>query len=170
MAGAVLAASAVESSASRVDLAESVIGSWEEAAWSDDVANWVRGQLSDGHGLPGMVSLLEGVSDPRGGLLRPWTERLAAESGRLSLDASAAEVERAAAALGWVPCWEWSAIRLLAAAGFEPELSLPLLAVSRILGWSAHVLEQLQQPAWPPPVSRYIGPAFREVPPQTLGG
>ena len=43
-------------------LAESVIGSWEEAAWSDDVANWVRGQLSDGHGLPGMASLLEGVS------------------------------------------------------------------------------------------------------------
>lgn len=162
--GAVLAAVAVEATTERSDLATRLVSLWEDMPWDDDVDGWVREQLNSEAGLPGLVSLLEAPMDPRLGVLQIWTERLAAEGRGRAINRAAAELERAAAQWGWSPRWEWSAIRLLAVAGIDPELHLPLVAVSRLLGWAAHVLEQSGLPSPGVAEGHYVGPGPRDYP------
>jgi citrate synthase len=55
---------------------------------------------------------------------------------------------------------------LLHGLGFPTELFTPTFAVSRVLGWTAHCLEQLREGRLIRPESRYIGPTglqFQEL-------
>ncbi len=47
--------------------------------------------------------------------------------------------------------------------GFEVEMATPVFAMSRVTGWSAHVMEQLVANKLIRPISSYIGPAQRSV-------
>ena len=49
--------------------------------------------------------------------------------------------------------------------GLPPDLYTPLFACSRIAGWSAHFIEQASNNRIFRPLSRYVGPALRTVPP-----
>ena len=49
--------------------------------------------------------------------------------------------------------------------GMPPDLYTPLFACSRIAGWCAHYIEQIQNNRIYRPLSRYIGPSLRSVPP-----
>ena len=49
--------------------------------------------------------------------------------------------------------------------GMPPDLYTPLFACSRIAGWCAHYIEQIQNNRIYRPLSRYIGPPLRSVPP-----
>ena len=51
------------------------------------------------------------------------------------------------------PAWSWSA------AGCPPKLFTPTFAVSRVIGWTAHVVEQTQNNAIIRPSARYVGRA-----------
>ena len=107
-------------------------------------------RLDAGLGVPGSVFGGQATDDPRRVTCVAWSEHLSAESDDESvsaIDRAAAELELAVIACGGVPGWDWSTIRLLSAGGVEPSLHLPLVAVARLLGWSAHVLEQSGPPA-----------------------
>lgn len=47
--------------------------------------------------------------------------------------------------------------------GFEIEMFTPIFVMSRITGWSAHILEQTANNRLIRPLSEYIGPAEREI-------
>jgi len=49
--------------------------------------------------------------------------------------------------------------------GMPPDLYTPLFACSRIAGWCAHYIEQIQHNRLYRPLSRYVGPPLRSVPP-----
>lgn len=49
--------------------------------------------------------------------------------------------------------------------GLPPDLYTPLFACSRIAGWCAHYIEQIQNNRIYRPLSHYIGPPLRSVPP-----
>lgn len=49
--------------------------------------------------------------------------------------------------------------------GFEIPMFTPIFVVSRITGWTAHVMEQLANNKLVRPLSNYTGPAQRDVPP-----
>ncbi len=49
--------------------------------------------------------------------------------------------------------------------GFEIPMFTPIFVISRITGWTAHVIEQLGANKLIRPLSNYIGPAQRDVPP-----
>jgi 2-methylcitrate synthase/citrate synthase II len=49
--------------------------------------------------------------------------------------------------------------------GFEIPMFTPIFVVSRITGWTAHVIEQLSANKLVRPLSNYTGPAQRDVPP-----
>jgi citrate synthase len=51
---------------------------------------------------------------------------------------------------------------LLHGLGFPAELFTPTFAVARVLGWTAHCLEQLREGRMIRPESRYVGPAVLE--------
>jgi citrate synthase/2-methylcitrate synthase len=48
--------------------------------------------------------------------------------------------------------------------GFDTEIFTPLFVASRVTGWTAHVIEQLEANALIRPLSEYIGPDERHVP------
>ena len=48
--------------------------------------------------------------------------------------------------------------------GFDIPQFTPLFVLSRITGWTAHVIEQQQANALIRPLSKYVGPAQRSVP------
>jgi citrate synthase/2-methylcitrate synthase len=48
--------------------------------------------------------------------------------------------------------------------GFETELFTPLFVASRVVGWTAHIREQLEANALIRPLSQYVGPEQRAVP------
>ena len=50
--------------------------------------------------------------------------------------------------------------------GFDTPTFTPLFAASRVVGWTAHVREQLAHNALIRPLSHYTGPALRHVPPR----
>ncbi len=47
--------------------------------------------------------------------------------------------------------------------GFDTEMFTPIFVISRITGWTAHVVEQLQANSLIRPLSRYVGPAERSL-------
>jgi 2-methylcitrate synthase/citrate synthase II len=50
--------------------------------------------------------------------------------------------------------------------GFDTATFTPLFVASRVTGWTAHVMEQLASNALIRPLSEYVGPDRREVPPR----
>jgi len=48
--------------------------------------------------------------------------------------------------------------------GFDTEIFTPLFVASRVTGWTAHVIEQLEANALIRPLSEYVGPAERHLP------
>jgi len=48
--------------------------------------------------------------------------------------------------------------------GFDTEMFTPLFVASRVTGWTAHVMEQLESNSLIRPLSQYVGPAERHVP------
>ncbi|GAA4667639.1 bifunctional 2-methylcitrate synthase/citrate synthase [Frondihabitans cladoniiphilus] len=48
--------------------------------------------------------------------------------------------------------------------GFDTEMFTPLFVASRIVGWTAHIVEQLEANSLIRPLSEYVGPDERHVP------
>ena len=48
--------------------------------------------------------------------------------------------------------------------GFDVEFFTPLFVASRVVGWTAHIAEQLSQNALIRPLSQYGGPDERHLP------
>ena len=63
------------------------------------------------------------------------------------------------------PNLDWPAGRLYHAMGLEMPLYTPIFVASRITGWSAHVIEQLEHNRLIRPRSRYTGPEEKHVKP-----
>ena len=61
------------------------------------------------------------------------------------------------------PNLDWPAGRLYHALGLEVPLYTPIFVMSRVSGWSAHVIEQLEHNRLIRPRARYTGPEVRPV-------
>ncbi|MFO7173699.1 MAG: citrate/2-methylcitrate synthase, partial [Bacillota bacterium] len=51
------------------------------------------------------------------------------------------------------------------AMGIPTDLFTPIFAVSRVAGWTAHILEQLENNRIIRPIAEYVGPEKREYVP-----
>lgn len=141
--------------------------------WEDDeqVADYLHRVLNkeafDGTGLVyGMGHPVYSVSDPRAVILRGYAEQLAVEKGYAEEFALHARVERIAPLIvsaqrrvykgisANVDFYSGFVYRML---DIPPELYTPLFAISRIVGWSAHRLEELANGG------KIIRPAYKSV-------
>ncbi|MCU0274967.1 MAG: hypothetical protein MUE34_17215 [Acidimicrobiales bacterium] len=131
---------------------------------------WVAAEVAAGRRIMGFGHAVYRRVDPRSALLR----RLALDVGG-DLAVRAVEVEgRIEATLDRLKPGrplatnvEYYAGVVMAACGLPPELFTPTFAVSRVVGWCAHALEQAADTKLIRPASRYTGPApFRPVPPE----
>ena len=66
---------------------------------------------------------------------------------------------------GKFPSVDFYLAPLLFALKIPPDLFTPVFAVGRIAGWSAHILEQYEQPGLIRPRAAYVGPEHEEFRP-----
>jgi len=126
----------------------------------DRAESWLLGELAAGRRIMGMGHRVYRVRDPRAAVLEEAVRPLA--SPRLAL---ARAVERAAAKIlgdrkpdrPLAANVEFYTAVLLDAVGLPREQFSSTFAVSRIAGWSAHVLEQRRTGRLIRPASRYVG-------------
>lgn len=123
---------------------------------------WVRDALARKARIMGFGHRVYKTGDPRARILKPLCEELAAEAGNQDLEKLADIVERIVGEEKHLPPnLDWPSARLYHYLGLQTDLYTPLFVVSRVVGWSAHVIEQLDNNRLIRPVSRYVGSAPR---------
>jgi citrate synthase len=127
----------------------------------DRADGWLRARLDRGERLMGFGHAVYRTEDPRSRLLR----EIALGLGGPRVDLAIAVEDRALSLLRELRPGhelytnvEFYASVVLEAVGLPPELFTPTFAVSRVVGWTAHVTEQLADPRIVRPSARYVGP------------
>ncbi|MHA7985107.1 citrate/2-methylcitrate synthase [Rathayibacter sp. CAU 1779] len=129
------------------------------ASRADAIERYVRGELSAGRRLMGFGHAVYRTADPRSRLLR----RIALEFGGPRVEL-AVEYEQTAERLlaEYKPGRdlhtnvEFYAAVVLEQCGIPREMFTPTFAMARVIGWTAHVLEQARDPKIIRPSSRYV--------------
>jgi citrate synthase len=126
----------------------------------------IRAKLDRGERLMGFGHRIYRVRDPRADVLAEAAERFYSSDGDRSLYELARKVEATSLRLlrerkperRLDTNVEFYTALLLHGLGVPSELFTPTFAVGRVLGWSAHCLEQLRDGRLIRPQSAYIGP------------
>ena len=108
------------------------------------------------------------AGDVRAGILKGYARTAAAAAGpdALAWEETADTIERVMAAeKNMFPNLDWPAGRLYHAMNLEIPLYTPMFAMSRVAGWAAHAIEQLDHNRLIRPRGLYTGPASRPVVP-----
>lgn len=137
---------------------------WEmldEMGTQEHADDWLRAKLDRGERIMGFGHAVYRTEDPRSRLLRAVAERL----GGSRVDLARHVEERSLALLRELRPGhdlytnvEFYASIVLEAVGLPPDLFTPTFGLSRMVGWSAHILEQLRDPRILRPAARYVGP------------
>ena len=104
--------------------------------------------------------------DVRAKVLKEYARQAAQRTGATDWETAAETIEKVLEQeKNLFPNLDWPAGRLYHALGLEVPLYTPIFVASRITGWSAHVIEQLENNRLIRPRSRYTGPGERHVTP-----
>ena len=125
-----------------------------------DTERWATAQLEAGNKLMGFGHAVYRADDPRSDLLRQTALELGGD-----VVERAVEIERRMLDLlrSWKPGAtivtnvEFYAAIVLHLAGIPQEMFTPTFATSRMVGWSAHVLEQAADNKIMRPAANYVG-------------
>lgn len=134
---------------------------------SDENAEpWVREALANKVRIMGFGHRVYKTGDPRAAFLKKFCAELAEESREENLEQIAEVIERIVVdEKGLPPNLDWPSARLYHYMGLPVELYTPLFVVSRVVGWSAHAIEQLDNNRLIRPRSLYTGPGTQEFRP-----
>lgn len=141
---------------------ERVMEVLEEVGTKKNAEPWVRDALAKKRKIMGFGHRVYKDGDPRAAYLKTLCKKLAAQTGNEEVEAIAAVIEQ----MIWKekklpPNLDWPTGRLYYYLGLPVELYTPLFVLSRVTGWSAHVIEQLDNNRIIRPRARYTGPAPR---------
>jgi citrate synthase len=128
----------------------------------ENAEKWVREALARKEKIMGFGHRVYKDGDPRATYLKALCAQLATDTGNEDLEVIADVIERVVRDEKKLPPnLDWPAGRLYHYLGLPVELYTPLFVLSRVSGWSAHVIEQLDDNRLIRPRARYIGPAKR---------
>ena len=126
-----------------------------------DPVEYVRGMLAQKKKIPGFGHRVYHTEDPRATHLRKMSADLGKSSGQTNWFEMSQKIEtfvKAEKKLNAnVDFYSASTYNIL---GIDVDLFTPVFAVSRISGWAAHVIEQLDDNRLIRPRADYIGPAY----------
>lgn len=130
---------------------------------------WVVKKLSSHAKIPGFGHRVYRCEDPRVPILRKYAESIAAQKEDRKLFEITQEVERTMLANSKVfPNVDLYTATLYHAMGIPVDLFTPVFAISRTVGWTAHILEQWSNNRLIRPGANYTGPSsLKYVPIET---
>jgi citrate synthase len=130
----------------------------KQASDSNNPESWIRDALARKQRIMGFGHRVYKQGDPRAKLLKPLCEELATKTGHAGMETLAAAIERVVVQeTGLLANVDWPTARLYHYLNLPPEIYTPLFAVSRVAGWCAHVIEQLDNNRLIRPIARYVG-------------
>jgi citrate synthase len=130
-------------------------------ATAERIDAFVRGRLQRKEKIPGFGHRVYTTEDPRATHLRQLSKEMGARVGAPEWFAMSERIEgivRAEKKLN--PNVDFYSASTYYTMGIPVELYTPIFAVSRISGWTAHVLEQLANNRLIRPRADYTGPAY----------
>jgi citrate synthase len=123
--------------------------------------DYIKGMLAQRKKVPGFGHRVYHTEDPRATHLRKMSKDLGASSGETKWFDISEQIEQFVKAdkklNANVDFYSASTYHTL---GIDVDLFTPVFAVSRISGWTAHVIEQLDDNRLIRPRADYIGPAY----------
>jgi len=133
------------------------VGSAEQAD------KWIHDALARKERIMGFGHRVYKTGDPRARFLKTLTVELANETGNQDLERTADIIETVVMQEKQLPAnVDWPCARLYHYLGLPIHLFTPLFVVARTVGWSAHVIEQLDSNRLMRPRSLYTGPQPRK--------
>lgn len=128
----------------------------------EKVEEWVQKRLQSKGKVSGFGHRVYKTYDPRARILSRYSQELAEITHNLKWYRMSKEMERVMArelgSKGIYPNVDFFSASVYYYIGVEPDLFTPIFAVSRIAGWTAHVLEQLRDNRLYRPEAAYTGP------------
>ena len=126
-----------------------------------DPVDYVKGMLAQKRKIPGFGHRVYHTEDPRATHLRKMSEELGRSSGNMKWFEISRRIEEFVVAdrklNANVDFYSASTYHTL---GIDIDLFTPVFAVSRVSGWTAHVIEQLNDNRLIRPRADYQGPAY----------
>src|SRR5438309_9021135 len=126
-----------------------------------DPVEYVKGMLAQKKKIPGFGHRVYHTEDPRATHLRTMSRDLGQSSGQAKWFEASKRIE------GFVKAdkklnanVDFYSASTYHALGIDVDLFTPVFAVSRVSGWTAHVIEQLEDNRLIRPRADYIGPAY----------
>jgi len=141
---------------------ERVLEVLQKVGTAERAQAWVRDALAKKVRIMGFGHRVYKTGDPRARFLKTLCGELAVETGHQDMEAMAETIERIVTMEKKLPPnLDWPSARLYHYLGLPVELFTPLFVVSRVAGWSAHVIEQLDDNRLIRPLARYTGEVNR---------
>jgi len=135
----------------------------------NDIAGWVKKQLESGERIMGMGHAVYKTMDPRARFLKEMAVTLGKETGQERLVDLTIQIEYAALAefekrgkTEIKPNVDFFSASVYHLLGIPRDLMTPIFAISRIAGWTSHIIEEKTgeaqvKPALYRPKAEYIG-------------
>jgi citrate synthase len=127
--------------------------------------SWVRARLAAKAKIPGFGHRVYRTEDPRATHLRRFAKTLGERAGQPEWFAMSQRIEAVVTGEKKLfPNVDFYSASMFYSLGIPVDLYTPIFAVSRIAGWTAHILEQYAHNRLIRPRTDYIGPSY----PQTV--
>ncbi|HEY7141091.1 MAG TPA: citrate/2-methylcitrate synthase [Methylomirabilota bacterium] len=150
---------------------EAVMRTLEEIGRPDDAEVFTRRALAEKRRLMGFGHRVYKAGDPRAKILRTLAAKACRNSAEAVWYETALKLHEAVnREKGLIPNVDFYSAPLFRALGIPVDLFVPVIAVSRIAGWTANLLEQYQDNRLIRPRADYVGPAAREFRPLSARG
>ena len=141
---------------------ERVMDVLREVGSPEKAESWIRDALARKVRIMGFGHRVYKTGDPRARYLKTLCGELAAETGHEDMEQMADIIEQIVVGEKKLPPnLDWPSARLYHYLGLPVRLYTPLFVLSRVAGWSAHVVEQLDNNRLIRPRANYIGPEPR---------
>jgi citrate synthase len=143
---------------------QEAMSQFQEIGNVDNVQPWFEGRLDSKKRIMGIGHRVYKAMDPRAPHLRARVEALAGQSENRKWFDIAARLEEVTSAHPYFqerklyPNVDYYSAPLLYMSGLEPDMFTPMFAMSRIAGWSAHIMAQYADNRLIRPRAEYIGP------------
>jgi len=145
---------------------EKVMDVLRAAGGPDSAEKWTLDALARKERIMGFGHRVYKSGDVRAGIIKPYVRKAAEATNNLAWEDTADIIERVMEReKGMFPNVDWPAGRMYHAMHLEIPIYTPMFAMARVSGWSAHIIEQLDNNRLIRPRGLYKGPGNREVKP-----